>query len=306
MSRPLLPLNGFRAFESAARHLSFAKAAEELRVTPAAISHQVRVLEAYLGLKLFRRSKRRIFLTEAGQTLLPDLRDGFDKLEAGLARVKRLEEGGILTLSMSPSFAAKWLVPRLDRFRAEHPDIDIRIDADIRITDFATEDVDLAIRYGPGHYPGLETIPLFGEEFFPVCNPRLLSGESALRSPADLTRHTLLHDEVVNLAGKMPTWRTWLKAAGVAGVDPERGLRFSSSVMATQAAIDGQGVLLGRSLIVADDLAAGRLVRPFELSCPFEFAYHLVHPPQAATRRKVTAFKDWILREAGLSKEVNG
>jgi LysR family transcriptional regulator, glycine cleavage system transcriptional activator len=306
MSRPLLPLNGFRSFEAAARHLSFVKAAEELRVTPAAISYQIRVLEDYLDVKLFHRTKRRILLTEAGQKLLPDLQDGFDRLNAGLARVRRLTEGGVLTVSMSPSVASKWLVPRLENFRVLYPDIDIRINADVRLVDFSAEDVDLAIRYGPGDYPGLEVIPLFGEEFFPVCNPKLLSGENALRTPADVSRHTLLHDEVINFAGKLPNWRTWLQIAGIPDVDPERGLRFSSSVVATQAAVEGQGVLLGRSLIVADDLSAGRLVRPFDISCPVKFAYYLIHPPQVAARRKVAMFKDWICREAGLPKELAG
>lgn len=306
MSRPLLPLNGFRAFEAAARHLSFAKAAEELRVTPAAVSHQVRTLEAYLGLRLFRRAARRVLLTEAGQMLLPDLRDGFERLEAAMARARRLggAGSGVLTITMSPAFAAKWLVPRLERFRERHPDIDVRIDADARLVDLAAEEVDLGIRYGPGEYPGLETTRLFAaEEVFPVCSPRLLEGPCPLRTPADLAGHTLLHDETATLAGSLPTWRMWLQAAGVdiagIGIDSERGLRFSASAMATQAAIEGQGVLLGRSVIVADDLAAGRLVRPFVASCPLRFGYHLVHPRHVATKRTVAVFKEWILQEAG-------
>ncbi|MCW2241124.1 transcriptional regulator GcvA [Azospirillum canadense] len=299
MSRPLLPLGGFRAFEAAARHLSFARAAEELRVTPAAISHQVRTLEDYLGVALFRRSGRRVLLTEAGQIMLPDLRRSFDLMEAAMAQAKRLAAGGILTVSMSPSFAAKWLMPRIERFRARHPDIDLRIDADVRLVDFAANEVDIVIRYGPGRYPGLDSVLLFEEELFPVCSPRLLSGPTPLRSLADLKQQTLLHDETINYAGPIPSWRMWLQRVGLEqAVDLTRGLRFTATVTATQAAVDGHGVLLGRSLIVADDLAAGRLVRPFAESCPAGFGYYLVHPPQVAARANLRAFVDWIMEEA--------
>lgn len=302
MLRPLLPLSGFRAFEAAARHLSFARAAEELRVTPAAVSHQVRALEDYLGLRLFRRTGRRVLLTEAGQILLPDLRAGFDRLEAALTGARRLRQagGGVLTVTMSPAFAAKWLVPRLERFRVRHPEIDVRIHADVRLVDFAAEEVDLAIRYGPGAYPGLHATRLFpSEEVFPVCSPALASG---LRVPADLAGHHLLHDETETAAVSLPSWRMWLQAAGVdpaqAGIDPDRGLRFSASAMATQAAIEGQGVLLGRGVIVAGDLAAGRLARPFVVSCPVPFGYHIVHPRHADARPAVAAFKAWLIEEA--------
>ena len=306
MSRPLLPLSGFRAFEAAARHLSFARAADELRVTPAAISHQVRTLEDYLGVPLFRRSGRRVLLTEAGQILLPDLRRSFDLMEAAMGQVKRLAAGGILTVSMSPSFAAKWLMPRIEHFRARHPDIDLRIDADVRLVDFSANEVDIVIRYGPGSYPGLKSVLLFEEELFPVCSPRLLSGAVPLRGVADLRQHTLLHDETINFAGPIPSWRVWLQTIGLEqAVDLNRGLRFNSSVTATQAAVDGHGVLLGRSLIVADDLAAGRLVRPFAESCPAGFGYYLVYPPQVASRANVRAFVDWIIEEAA-GKEARG
>lgn len=298
MSRRLPPLNGLRAFEAAARHLSFAKAAEELHVTPAAISHQVKGLEDYLGLKLFRRAKRAIWLTEAGQACLPDLREGFDRLAAAMSRLQGLDESGIVTVSTTPSFAGKWLVPRLDRFRAANPEIDVRVDATTDVTDFARDDVDVAVRYGAGNYPGLKASMLMSEEMFPVCSPALLEDPHPLREPADLAHHTLLHEDQRAWEDAFPDWRMWLLAAGARDVDPSRGPRFSSSELVTQAAVDGQGVALGRSVMVAADLAAGRLVRPFAMTYPMAFAYYIVCPEVAMDRPKVAAFANWLIGEA--------
>lgn len=298
VSRRLPPLNALRAFEAAARHLSFAKAAEELSVTPAAISHQIKGLEDYLGVKLFRRAKRAIWLTEAGQACLPDLREGFDRLAAGIDRLRDLDESGVVTVSAPPSFAGKWLVPRLDRFRAAHPDIDVRVDASVQLVDFVRDDVDIGVRYGAGNYPGLESELLMCEEVFPVCSPALLGGATPLSSPADLRAQTLLHEDQGQYDDTFPDWRMWLLAAGAHDVDPTRGPRFSSSELVTQAAIDGQGIALGRSVVVAGDLAAGRLVQPFALTYPVSFGYHVALPAIALERAKVAAFRDWIMAEA--------
>lgn len=294
MLRPLLPLSGFRSFESAARLQSFAKAAEELRVTPAAISHQVRALEDYLGVKLFIRTGRTVQLTEAGRELLPDLSAGFERMEAGLRRVRAARtDTGVVTVTMPPSFAAKWFVPRLEAMRAALPDVDVRVDTATRLVDFEADEIDLAIRYGLGGYEGVESVRLFGEEVFPVCSPLLAK---ALRGPGDLKRTLLIHDETTGKDPDFPDWRAWLQAAGAPEVDSERGLRFRLSSMAVQAAIDGQGVALGRRVLVEDDLLAGRLARPFELALPARPAYWLVTPRRALSRPG-TLLRDWLFEQ---------
>ncbi len=299
MARNLPPLNSLRAFETAARHLSFTKAAEELHVTPAAISHQIKALEEQMGVPLFRRLTRALRLTEVGQAALPPLRDGFDKLADGVELLRTQEDSGTVTVSLDPSFAAKWLVPRLDRFRAAHPDLDVRLDATDKLADFQRDNVDLAIRYGGGNYPGLEAERLLSEEIFPVCAPKLLEGPAPLAQPGDLRHHTLIHLEWDSEDVTAPTWRMWLLAAGVHDLDFTRGPVFSMTSLALQAAIEGQGVALASSFLVADDLAAGRLVVPFDLSVcdPLDFAYHIVVPKRTADLAKVTAFKDWLLGE---------
>jgi LysR family glycine cleavage system transcriptional activator len=300
MARRLPPLNALRAFEAAARHLSFTKAAEELNVTPAAISHQVKGLEAQLGVELFRRLTRALRLTDAGQAAYPKLRDGFDRLAEGVELIRAQDGGSVLTVSVPPSFGAKWLVPRLDRFRARHPDLDVRIDATDRLTDFRQDNVDVALRYGAGDYPGLHVDKLFGEEMVPLCSPRLLEGPLPLKVPGDLRHHTLLHLEWSRTLETSPSWRMWLLAAGVHDVDASRGPRFSMETMVLQAAIDGQGVALSGTVLAADDLAEGRLVMPFDLSVcdPMDFAYYLVGPKRTAELPRVAAFRAWVLDEA--------
>lgn len=299
MARNLPPLNSLRAFEAAARHLSFTKAAEELHVTPAAISHQIKALEELLGVPLFRRLTRALRLTQAGQAALPPLRDGFDKLADAVDLLRAHEESGAITVSLDPSFAAKWLVPRLDRFRAVHPDLDVRLDATEKLVDFQRDNVDLAIRYGGGNYPGLEAERLLSEEIFPVCSPKLLKGPEPLAQPGDLRHHTLIHLEWDSEDVTAPNWRMWLLAAGIHDIDFTRGPVFSMTSLALQAAIEGQGVALASSFLVADDLAAGRLVAPFDLSVcdPLDFAYHIVVPKRTADLPKVVAFKTWLLDE---------
>ena len=292
MARRIPPLTALRAFEAAGRHLSFTKAADELHVTQAAVSHQVKSLEEYLGLKLFRRLNRTLLLTDAGQLYLPPLTDAFEGIDRATHRLRRQLGRTRLTVSVLPSFAAGWLVPRLGRFRKRCPDVDLRIDPTAAITDFGRGDVDLGIRYGRGSYPGLRADRLMREEFFPVCSPRLLEGPAPLRDPADLVHHTLLHDEAT------VDWRTWLLAAGVERVDAERGITVTDSSMLLRAAIAGQGVALARSVLAADEIASGRLVRPFDVDVPTEFAYYLAYPEESAGRPDVAAFREWILEEA--------
>ncbi len=301
MARSLPPLNAIRAFESAARHLSFTRAAEELHVTPAAISHQVKALEEQLGVSLFRRLPRALRLTDAGQAALPAIRQGFDNLAQGVEQMRAHCESGLLTVSVSPSFGAMWLVPRLERFRSRHPDIEIRLDGTDRLVDLAHDYADVAVRYGPGGYDGLRVDCLFGQANTPVCSPALLKGEHPLRKPDDLRHHTLLH---VDWKDAEASWRMWLLAAGVHDIDPALGPHFTMENMAVQAAMDGHGVALVGDMLVADDLAAGRLVRPFDpsLSTPLSFAYYLLSAKDSDRLPKVEAFRDWLLEEARASR----
>ena len=292
MSRRLPSLNGLKAFEAAARHLSFTRAAAELNVTQAAVSHQVKALEERLGLALFRRLNRALLLTDEGQALLPPLSEALDRMALAVDGLARREETGVLTVSTLDSFAAGWLVRRLRRFRALYPDIEIRIATSNHLVDFTRDDVDIAVRYGRGEWPGLDSVRLMTEEIFPVCSPALLADGPPLEKPQDLCFHTLLHEEMLE------DWRMWLLAAGVGDVDPTRGPWYTQANLVILAAMAGEGVALGRSVLVADDLAAGRLVKPFDVSLPAEYAYYVVHPEAAAGRPKVRAFRDWLLEEA--------
>jgi LysR family glycine cleavage system transcriptional activator len=298
MTRRLTHLNGIRAFEAAARHMSFAKAAEELNVTPAAVSQQIKTLEDYLGVALFKRTKRALFLTDTAQTILPAAREGFDLLASALARARAAGPRDRLVVSVAPSVAAKWLMPRLERFIAQHPEVDIRIDTNSRLADFAREDVDVAVRYGAGDWPGLESTPLMNEHIYPVCSPRLMAGKHPLRTIDDLRHHTLIHDGTLPHGSAFPSWAIWLEAAGAPGVDSTRGLHVNASMLAIQAAVDGQGVALGRSVLVEDDVATGRLVRPFAATLPLRYAYYVVHPKTLAKDSRVPLFRRWLLAEA--------
>ncbi len=303
--RRLPPLNALRAFEAAARHLSFKKAAEELHVTPAAVSHQVKALEDYLRVSLFRRLTRALALTKAGENYYPPVRDGFDRFANATGQLLAEEGAGPLTVSTTIAFAAKWLVPRLGRLRLEQPEIDVRIHATDEIVDFARENVDVAIRYGRGRYPGLHAERLFDDEVFPVCGPGLIDGSPPLRKPDDLRHHTLLHFEWAKHNETDPSWRLWLRAAGITGIDTTRGPKFNDESMAVQAAIDGHGVALCSSVLVADDLAEGRLVKPFDVSLQVEFAYYLAYPQAASNQPKVAAFRQWIGAEGSKSESLS-
>lgn len=290
MKRTLPPLNGLRAFEAAARHMSFTDAADELSVTQAAISHQVRGLEQRLGLKLFVRRNRSLLLSEAGQAYLPAVRSAFDQLNEATEKLLQKDRGGHLTVTTTSSFAVKWLVPRLGGFQRANPEIDVRVSTGTSLVDFSREDVDIGIRYGRGQWPNLTAERLVVEDVMPVCAPSLVKGPNGLRKPADLKRFTLLH------IGNFPDdWQVWLTAAGVKGVDATRGVSFDFALAAYQAAMDGLGVALGRNPLVEPDLKAGRLVVPFEFKRSSEFAYYLIYPPEAIRRRKIKAFRDWVV-----------
>jgi LysR family glycine cleavage system transcriptional activator len=294
MSR-LPSLNGLRAFEAAARHLSFTKAAEELNVTQTAISHQIKRLEEELGLKLFARQNRSLALTADGRDYLPGIRAAFQDLRLATERLKRRENANVLTVSTITSFAAKWLMPRVSKFQQQHPSIDVRVTTSTELTDFGSDGVDVAIRYGHGKWPGLRSDWLMADELFPVCSPALLKGEHPIRTPADLKHHTLLYAS----RDMEDYWRLWLTAAGVSlEILKQPVLQFDMIFMTVQAAIDGLGVAVGRTAFVESDLAAGRLVAPFDVTLPIDVGFYLVCPEQAADTPKISAFREWLLATA--------
>ena len=291
MPRRLPTLNALKAFEAAARHESFTRAAEELFVTQGAVSHQVKALEAELGLKLFNRERQRLAITEAGRAYLLVVRDAFDRISDGTERLLQRQRGGSLVVSTSPNFAAKWLVHRLGRFAEAHPEIDLTVNASRHHVDFAREDIDVAIRHGDKGTSGLQVTRLCAEEIFPVCSPKVFA-KTALRKPSDLGRHTLLH--VADRKG----WSEWLEFASAQDVDPSRGPVLNEASMAIDAAVDGQGVVLARTALAAWDLLGGRLVRPFPTAMPAPFAYWIVCPKVNAKLPKIVAFTEWLLAEA--------
>lgn len=298
---PRLPsLTGLRAFEAAARHLSFTKAAEELNVTQTAISHQIKRLEDELGLRLFVRQNRTLTLTAEARDYLPGIRAAFQDLRLATERLKRKENANVLTVSTITSFATKWLVPRLSRFQELHPSIDVRVTTSTALVDFARDGVDVGIRYGRGHWQGLRADWLLADELFPVCSPALLKGDPPLRKPEDLAHHTLLH----TTHDMEDDWRVWLTAAGLpANLSRQPGLTFDLQFMTVQAAIDGLGVAIGRTAIVESDIAKGRLVVPFEMTLPIDAGYYLVCPHAAADTPKIAAFREWLVAIAKRDKQ---
>jgi len=304
MLRHIPGLQSLKAFDASARHLNFTRAAQELNVTPAAVSHQIKELEESLGVTLFQRTSRHMQLTRQGQILKPAVSDALEGLTRALQRIRQSDNPMRVQVTASPSIAAKWLVPRLDRFLDSVPGADVRIDVSSDPLDFDREDIDVAIRFGDGVYPGLNVEKLFHDTLFPVCSPELLKGAKRLREPRDLLQFTLIHMEWEAQGAVWPNWRMWMKAAGVKDFNDTRGLHFSQTSLAIQAAIDGHGVALGDSTLVGDDLAAGRLVKPFELSLrsPAQFAYHLITRQDTADRPMTKAFRNWILAEAAASQ----
>jgi LysR family glycine cleavage system transcriptional activator len=307
----LPPLNALRAFEVAARHLSFAMAARELHVTPAAISHQVKGLEEHLDQRLFRRLKRGLELTRAGQVLLPALSDGFGRLGAAVEELRSISEEGTLAVSVPSSFATRWLAPRLHRFVGAHPELDVRINASTRLIDpnsgelspddavagSPVEDADIVVRFGTGDYPGYRVEKLLQVAVTPMCSPALLKAGPPLRAAADLKQLVLIHDNLLYDDGR-PLWDAWFDAAGMPGTDTSHGLRFSHAMLALEAAADGMGVALGMTVLAGSDLASGRLVAPLAPPLPLKFAYYVVSGADPAERGDVKAFRNWLLAEA--------
>ncbi len=292
MARRLPSLNGLRAFEAAARHESFTKAADELCVTQGAVSHQVKALEAELGVKFFNREPKRLIITQAGRRYLEVVRDALDRIATGTDSLQQRQNAGVLTVSTSPNFASKWLVHRLGRFAEAHPGINLRVSANMHHVDFAREDIDIAVRHGDGTEHGLHVTRLYTEELLPVCSPALLAGPHPLRQPRDLMHHTLLHMD------HRQDWSKWLVAAGVGDMDLSRGPVFNQASMGIDAAVDGQGVALARTGLAAHDLIAGHLIRPFDLALAVPYAYWIVCPKATANLPKITTFRDWLLAEA--------
>jgi LysR family glycine cleavage system transcriptional activator len=297
MQRRLPPLNSLRAFEVVSRHASFRAAAEELHVTAAAVSQQVKTLEDHLGRKLLRRHSGGYSLTADALAGLKHLRDGFEQLSSAVAA---MSSGGqrVLTVSAAPSLAAEWLVPRLHRLRDQYPDLDVLLHASVELVDLEHSRVDLGIRYGSGSYPGMTCERLFDDEIFPVYSPRLLKGRTRIRKPGDLRGQPLIHTDWTPDSGHWPGWTDWVRAAGVTGVNVAKGLRFSDGGLALQAAVSGQGIALGSKALVLEHLAAKRLVRPFELSLVPDFGYYVVCSKARADEPDLVAFRRWLLAEA--------
>lgn len=293
MATRLPPLNALRTFEAAARRGGFTSAARELHVTPAAVSHQIKTLESHLDVQLFRRLPRGLEITEAGRQLLPHLTRGLDHFARAVEELGTGDIAGPLKINTAPSFAGLWLVPRLATFVRAYPDIELCVLAEETAPDLERGEVDIRLPYGMGDYPGLETSLLMREQIFPVCAPSLLN-QLQIRRFSDLRLHTLLHD--VNTGAEEPTmtWRRWLRDAGVSGVDAGRGLKFGNSMLVVEAALRGQGVALGRTWLVGEHLASGRLVRPLKASRPADYAYYAVTTRAGAKRPRVQAFLGWL------------
>jgi LysR family transcriptional regulator, glycine cleavage system transcriptional activator len=294
MTVRLPSLNGLRAFEAAARHLSFTRAASELNVTQTAISHQIKRLEEELGIRLFIRQNRALELTAEARDYLPGIRAAFNDLRLATDRLLQKGDDNVLTVSTLASFAAKWLLPRLSAFQEAHPGIDVRITTSTSLVDFARDNVDAAIRYGRGQWPGVRSTWLMADEVFPVCSPELLKGKHPLRQPEDLRHHVLL-----NTSSFDDDWRQWLTAAGLPpNISGQRGIAFDQIFMTVQAAIDGVGVAMGRTSYVRDDIAKGRLVVPFDIALPVDAGFYLVSPEGGIDRPKLRAFRQWLLVSA--------
>ena len=291
MARTLPPLNALKSFEAAARHESFTRAAEELCVTQGAVSHQVKALEAELGLRLFHRERQRLVITEAGRQYLSVVRDALDRIAAGTERLLQRQSAGVLTVSTSPDFAAKWLVHRLGRFAQAHPDIDLRVSASLHHVDFAREDVDVAVRHGEGNWSGLDAVRLTAEQLFAVCSPKLVA-RRRVEKPNDVLQFPLLHLD------DMKPWARWFAAAGLAASDIARGTVLNRPSMAIDAAVDGQGMALARTTLAAWDLINGRLIRPLDITLRLSKSYWIVYPKASSALPKIATFRDWLLAEA--------
>ncbi len=295
MPSRLPPLNALRAFEAAGRRASMSAAAEELAVTPAAVSHQIKTLEEHFRFPLFHRGVRSIRLTDRGAALLPYLTEGLELWKQGCRNLEALDDDAPLVISSAPVFAGKWLVRRLSEFNTLHPDISVRLDGSLSITNFAGDGVDVAIRFGTGPYPGLHAEALVAEDVIPVCSPSLLKGRHPLLTPDDLVHHTLIHVDWFAAAGTQPDWAMWLKTAGVKAPGSLKGPVMTSDSLAVEAAINAGGVALVSEFLVGQDLASGRLIKPFDLVLPSDHWYWFVCPGEYLERANVKAFRDWLV-----------
>jgi len=317
MSQQLPPLNALRTFEAVARLESFTKAADELSVTRAAVSHQIKNLEEYVGFPLFERHTRSISLTPAGAVALPKLREGFNNISDAVHLMNSHQSNENLTVWMAPSFASKWLVPRLHDFSLKYPDIDMQLHAVSGLIDtteqrghsmedlFRSEDADIVIRFGEeANHPGCKVHKLFSVQTVAVCSPELLEDpDKPLNSPKDLAHHTLLHDNTA-YRGR-PQWNKWLKHEGIEGIDHERGLKFNHISLAIDSAIDGQGVLLAIEALARKDIEEGRLCVPFKSSLPLDMSYYAIYPETAdSNHHAVDSFIHWITEEAKSEPEI--
>ncbi|MCT4656287.1 MAG: transcriptional regulator GcvA [Cohaesibacter sp.] len=295
----LPPLNALKAFEAAARHLSFQKAAQELHVTASALSYQIKSLEEHLGVAVFVRGNRQVTLTREGEQIRPGIAAAFETMQQTIDQLKTREEDNIIVVSCGPSHAAKWLAPRLYRFADDHPDLELRVSATLALTDFYRDDVDVALRFGPGNYPGLHSEKMFDEFLTPMVAPHLLQHGPRLEHPDDLKNFTLLHDDSFKLIGRSVGWVDWLEAAGASGVNGEKGLRFTHADHVLEAAINGAGVVMGRVALGREDVMKGRLIAPFPLQINTGFATYFVCPPAHMARPKVQKFRNWLFKELG-------
>jgi len=293
MARRLPPLNALKAFEAVARSNSVTRAAEELSVTQGAVSQQVKALEATLGVKLFNRERQRLVITEAGRDYQTVVRNAFDQIAVGTERLMQRQNAGVLTVSTSLDFAAKWLVHRLARFAAAHPGIDLRVSATMHTVDFAHEDIDVSVRHGDGNWPGLDATRLCAEQIFAICSPKLLAGRNRLQRPVDVLKWPL-----VRLEDQSKAWERWFALAGVVAPEQLPGPVLNRASMLIDAAIDGQGIALARTTLAAWDLIGGRIVRPFDLSWRPAGTYWIVCPKATAKVTKIGRFREWLLAEA--------
>ncbi len=305
----LPPFAALRAFEAAARLGSFRKAADEMHVTPSAVSQQVKQLEAYLGVALFRRRPKALELTREGEAMLPKVREGFASFGAAMSEVMRAPLAGPVLVSAPPNFARRWLVPRLPRFSLAHPEIEVHLTSSAAMIDgrdaeppalpYRVDDESIAlIRYGDGKYANMRVDRIFRASYVPVCSPKLMQGSHALRTPADLRHHTLIHDDTVPEERGRPSWEQWLKLEGIEGIDAERGPHFSDGALAIEAAMDGMGITLALRLLVDGDVLAGRLVIPFDAPVPTGYGYYLLTPDGPDMPGSMSAFRTWLIAEA--------
>ena len=299
--KALVHLNALRAFEASARHQSFSAAAAELHVTPAAVGQLVRTLEDWLGTALFFRGtsgRVRLVPTETAERALPDIRAGLDRLTLGLERLKAGSTNSVLTVAVSPAFAGKWLLPRIESFQSQSPDTDVRLDTNLKPVDFVAQRIDIGVRYGTGSWPGLTSEKLMDEEVFPVCSPRWLREHGGPHEPHDLMQETLIHDLSMDEHTGFPTWDHWLQTAGVIDVATSRGMKINNSAAVLQAAVDGHGIALARSVMARDDLTSGRLVKLFpEIALVSPLAYYVVYRAECSSLPRLRAFRDWLFEQ---------